>query len=211
VNRARLVSLCRIAALAIIITGCGTTAARTRRAGGGISAVTENVYQYGGTPLASLRLPGKTVFMVAAIRCGMETTDCYELGEAMDEPTRYSHALRNRGMRIVGTGPRINHRGRGERGLLDMQGRHECVGPYPYTVVYGILRAQQDTVTALGGGRSVRFRKTTIPARFHPHGVLVYAQLDAGADEITVRAPNGGIVSRENGTLVQHGSSSCGG
>lgn len=116
-----LVWLCRIAALSIIIAGCGT-AGKTRRAGSGITALTANVYQYGGTPLASLRLPGETVFMVAAIRCGVETTDCYQLGEAMDEPTRYSHALRNRGMRIVGTGPQINHPAWGERGLLDMKG-----------------------------------------------------------------------------------------
>lgn len=203
--RAVLASLCLVAALSIM--GCGA-AAKTSKAGSGMAPLTDNVYQYGGTPLASLRLPGKTVFMVAAIRCGIETTDCYELGEAMDEPTRYSHALRNRGMRIVGTGPQINHPGWGERGLLDVKGRQECVGPYPYSVVYGILRARQDTVTASGGGRTIRFRKTMIPARFHPHGVLVYAELTGGANEIVIRASSGRIVSRESGALTKD-SSTC--
>lgn len=200
-----------------MVTGCGAVNTKKARsadgsANNGTAPIVDGAPKHDmpgvGTPLATLHLPGKTTFMIVAMPCGVETADCYKLGEAMQEPTRYSHAHRAR-MELVGTGPQINRPGPAERVLLNMQGRRECVGPYPFTVAYGILRARHDTVTARGGGRTTRFSKATIPARLHPHGVLVYAELEAGANEIIIRAPNGRIVSHENGALAEEGSSSC--
>lgn len=157
-------------------------------------------------PLARVQLPGDTVFTVVSIPCGLnKSKGCYRLGEEMDEPTRYSHSLRRRPI-LVGTGSQISDPSVGERALLFLQGRTGCIGPYPFSVAYGILQKPHDTVIVRGGNRVVKFKKAMIPSFMHPHGVLVYALMPPHAAEVVVRTPGGRVASRERGWLIKTAS-----
>jgi hypothetical protein len=74
---------------------------------------------------------------------------------------------------------------------------HGCVGVTGYALAYGMLRSPGDTVTALDSKGAIRFRKVVIPAKFYPHGVLVYASLAPGPVELVVTTPSGSVVSKE--------------
>jgi hypothetical protein len=141
--------------------------------------------------------------VIVAISCG--TKSCFRLGEAIDITSQTPSGGRK--MRLLGESMQINHPGLAEDGLLDITGRIECVGPVPFSIVYGMLRKPGDTVTARSGSKAIEFSKVKIARWMHPDGVLVYASLLPGSNEIVVRKPNGQIASREHGFLARQASS----
>ncbi|MHB1859190.1 MAG: hypothetical protein ACYCUM_03600 [Solirubrobacteraceae bacterium] len=75
---------------------------------------------------------------------------------------------------------------------------YECVGSYPFALAYGRMRNARNTITASSDGRTVRFKKAVIPARLHPDGVLVYALLPPGRNDVVTRTLGGRVVSTEH-------------
>lgn len=70
--------------------------------------------------------------------------------------------------------------------------------PHPYTIVYGLLKAPDDTVLVGTPTTFTPLRVVPIPAYLHAGGALAYAVLPASRPELLVRAPDGRTVQREN-------------
>jgi hypothetical protein len=76
---------------------------------------------------------------------------------------------------------------------------HSSAGcePQPYAIVYGLLKAPDDTVLARVSGKLVPLRKVAIPARLHAGGVLAYGAFSPMPSELLVRSPAGKTVGSE--------------
>jgi hypothetical protein len=70
--------------------------------------------------------------------------------------------------------------------------------PHEYTILFGVLRAPEDTVLARSSGSLQPFQKVRIPAGLHVRGVLAYIPLAAVPSEVLVRTPTGKTVFTEN-------------
>jgi hypothetical protein len=81
----------------------------------------------------------------------------------------------------------------GER-ALEPQASSGCE-PRPYAIVYGLLKASDDTVLARVSGNLVPLRKVAIPTREHADGVLVYGAFSPLPTELVIRNASGETVS----------------
>jgi hypothetical protein len=79
------------------------------------------------------------------------------------------------------------------RGPLKLETETGC-SPRRYALLYGLLKAPEDTVLARVHGRSKAFRVVPLPPSLHLHGVLAYIALPALPSEVIVRAPDGRTV-----------------
>jgi hypothetical protein len=70
------------------------------------------------------------------------------------------------------TGPPIDYIERG-MGSLQLDVNHGCVGAQPYALAYGMLRQSADSAVVYQAGKLMTLHKVSIPAAFHPRGVLV--------------------------------------
>lgn len=70
--------------------------------------------------------------------------------------------------------------------------------PHPWTILYGLLQASDDTVTARTGTDTRGFRKVRVPRALNARGVLAYATLGHIPDEVRVSTPSGDTVLDEN-------------
>ena len=159
-----------------------------------------------GLMLARGKLADGGFFVIVVKRC--LSGHCHELDEYVEEPARYSGVPGSIGLVKEGgeTGPeigrrsvllpvrRVNHR---YRVLMELKVSHACAGPNPYALAYGMLYRPGASITAHADGLTLKFKGVTIPARLHPGGVLVYALLPPGKNELVVREPNGQVVARE--------------
>jgi hypothetical protein len=94
-----------------------------------------------------------------------------------------------------GGGPEIE---RGQSIPLEMDVSHGCLGPYAYALAYGMLRDSKDSVTAQADGTTIRLKKVVIPTNFHPDGVVVYALLGRGRNNVVERSATERVVYDEN-------------
>jgi hypothetical protein len=85
----------------------------------------------------------------------------------------------------------------GQHSPLEMIVSQGCVGLHAYALAYAMLRDARNAVIAQAGGTTTRFKKVTIPASFHPDGVLVYALLPPGENDVVTRTPSGRVVYNE--------------
>ena len=81
------------------------------------------------------------------------------------------------------------------RGPLGTDGAESLV---PWTILYGLLQASDDTVTARTGTDTRGFRKVRVPRALNARGVLAYATLGHIPDEVRVSTPSGDTVLDEN-------------
>lgn len=154
-----------------------------------------------GPRVARLKLPfgGSIVFLV--VECQRNEPQCHQVGFFTESPfTREpGHAEPER---RLNEGPRVNHLELGENESfnkvfdLPVIG-YDCEGPYAIAPVDALLRQPRDTVIDRSGKEIVRMKKASIPARFHPKGVLVYGLLLPRANTVVVKAPDGHVVARE--------------
>jgi hypothetical protein len=165
----------------------------------------ERLRSASGPTLARVGLPGGEEITIVAIRCGTTKTSCHRLAEEW-EPARSAylrHSQKRRAAkRISASGPLLSDASSGERTtVLDMVVTHDCAGVRPsaqaYALAFGILRGMKDIVTDQAGGRTVRMKTATIPARMRPEGVLVYGLLLPGPNDVVVQEPGGHVVSQE--------------
>jgi hypothetical protein len=70
--------------------------------------------------------------------------------------------------------------------------------PQPHVIIYGLLKAPEDSVLARVSGTLIPLRKVAIPAHLHAGGVLVYGALSPLPTELLVRDPNGKTIDRMN-------------
>jgi len=70
--------------------------------------------------------------------------------------------------------------------------------PQPYAIVYGLLKAPNDTVLAQVSGRLVPLRKVLVPARLHAGGVLAYGAFSPLPTALLVRDARGRTIGRED-------------
>jgi hypothetical protein len=70
--------------------------------------------------------------------------------------------------------------------------------PQPYVIVYGLLKAPDDSVLARVSGTLVPLRKVLIPAHLHAGGVLAYGELSPLPTELLVRDASGRTIDRAN-------------
>jgi hypothetical protein len=70
--------------------------------------------------------------------------------------------------------------------------------PQPYAIVYGLLRAPNDTVLMRTAGGLVPLRKVAIPARMHAGGVLAYGAFSPLPTELLVRDTHGKTIASAN-------------
>ena len=213
VRVAALVALCLIGVG--VLAGCASSVSHGRRRPGRVGyepGPGEDGYEpveYAmrhGLTLARGRLPDGGFFTIIVKHCF--NGDCSELDEYGEEPARYSGLPHSVGLVKQGgaTGPEVGRPGvprsvqrrARERVRLTLSVLHECAGPYPTALSYGLLYSKRDEITVHADGRTVKFKKVTIPARFHPLGVLVYALLLPGRNEQVVREPDGRVVERES-------------
>jgi len=85
----------------------------------------------------------------------------------------------------------------GQHSPLEMLVSHGCVGVHVYALAYAMLRDAKNSVIAQVGGTTTRFKKVTIPESFDPDGVLVYALLAPGENDVITRTPSGRVVYNE--------------
>lgn len=149
-----------------------------------------------GPTVAKLSVTGGEPVVFLVVECHRDEPQCHEIGYYMEPTSKY-------GERSLNEGPRVNHPEPAERygasDVFDLRGvSYECDGVTLVAIVDGLLRQSRDTVTDSSRGTTVTFRKAPIPARFRPEGVLVYGQLLAHANTITVRNSRGAVVAREH-------------
>ncbi len=70
--------------------------------------------------------------------------------------------------------------------------------PQPHVIVYGLLKAPDDSVLARVSGTLVPLRKVVIPAHLHAGGVLAYGELSPLPTELLVRDAHGRTIDRAN-------------
>ncbi len=70
--------------------------------------------------------------------------------------------------------------------------------PQPYVIIYGLLKAPDDSVLARVSGTLVPLRKVVIPAHLHAGGVLAYGELSPLPTELLVRDARGRTIDRAN-------------
>ena len=70
--------------------------------------------------------------------------------------------------------------------------------PQPYVIIYGLLKAPEDTVLARVAGTLVPLRQVVIPAHLHAGGVLIYGELSPLPTELLVRDASGRTIDRVN-------------
>jgi hypothetical protein len=85
----------------------------------------------------------------------------------------------------------------GSRGPLKLETETGCP-PRGYALLFGLLKAPEDTILAKTRGHSEPFRIVHPPASAHLHGVLAYLALPGLPDEVIVRSPEGKIVLRKS-------------
>jgi hypothetical protein len=95
---------------------------------------------------------------------------------------------------------------RGQGIPLEMVVSHGCLGPYAYALAYGMLRDRNDFVAAQADGTTIRFKKVAIPTNFHPDGVVVYALLGRGRNNVVERTPNRRVVYDEDWAGLEAGA-----
>ncbi len=81
--------------------------------------------------------------------------------------------------------------------VFDPQASSGCQ-PQPYVIVYGLLKAPDDSVLARVSGTLVPLRKVLIPAHLHAGGVLAYGELSPLPTELLVRDASGRTIDRAN-------------
>jgi hypothetical protein len=69
--------------------------------------------------------------------------------------------------------------------------------PVDYHIVYGILKATNDTVQARAGGKSVELQKAKLPANLHTHGELFYGVFTGPVESIVVSTLTGRVTDIE--------------
>jgi hypothetical protein len=94
-----------------------------------------------------------------------------------------------------GSGPSLDT---GRRQILEIVLDRSCVSLHEVVLAFGLLTDARDSVIAQGDGKQLLFQKATIPASFHPDGVLVYALLGQGPVDVVTRAPTGRAVQDEH-------------
>ena len=204
VRVAALVTLCLIGVG--VLAGCASSVSHGRRRPGRVGYDPAEYAMRHGLTLARGRMPDGGFFAIIVKHCFKE--HCSELDEYGEEPARYTGLSHRVGLVKEGFAggldvgppdvPRSLRRKPHERALLALSVIHECAGPYPTALAYGLLYFDRDQMTDSADGRTVKFKKVTIPARFHPAGVLVYALLLPGRNERVVREPDGRVVGRES-------------
>jgi hypothetical protein len=70
--------------------------------------------------------------------------------------------------------------------------------PRPYVIVYGLLKAPDDSVLALVSGKLTPLRKVVIPAHLHAGGVLAYGAFSPLPTELLIRDVSGKTIDRMN-------------
>jgi hypothetical protein len=70
--------------------------------------------------------------------------------------------------------------------------------PHEYSIFYGLLKPQRDTVLAKVAGKLVPLLRVRIPASLHAGGVLVYLASESQPEEVVVRSPSGKVVMSED-------------
>jgi len=79
-------------------------------------------------------------------------------------------------------------------GPLEVKSEVGC-RPREYAVLYGLLKAPEDTVLAKTRSGFKPFHTVRIPRKLHVHGVLAYIALDSMPSRVIVRSPSGKTVS----------------
>ncbi len=134
-------------------------------------------------------LQGGGYFVIGVVRLGNDGRSQSEIRHHFELPS--AHGLESGGW---SGGPVL---GGVELRVLAMHVDHGCHRANVYALAFGLLRAPQDTVTSESAGKAVAFKKVTIPASFHPDGVLVYELLGPRSTNIVTRTPSGRVVSSE--------------
>jgi hypothetical protein len=70
--------------------------------------------------------------------------------------------------------------------------------PHEYSIFYGLLKQQRDTVLAKVAGKLVPVFRVRIPSSLHAGGMLVYLASVSRPEELLVRSPSGKIVMNED-------------
>jgi hypothetical protein len=172
------------ALLVSVMAGCGQTHRRDPRAPGAPGAPrAEHV-------LVRAPLAGGGYFVIGVVQH-------QEGGREQAELQHHFEVLTTHGMQPGGwsSGPRL---GGVEPRTLAIHVDHGCSSGNPYALAVGLLQAPRDTVTARSTGHPVALKRAVIPARFAPHGVLVYGLLGPAATKIVTRTPTGRLLSNES-------------
>lgn len=135
--------------------------------------------------LASEQVPGGRVTILGGDYQAGKRSE-FEMAE-VEEEAKGPHGRYERGGGSSGGGALR----RGE--VLAMGVSGGCVAGREVLFAYGQLAQPRDSVIAKAHGLTVRLNKTTIPARLHPEGVLVYGLLPSGGANIVARAPSGAV------------------
>jgi hypothetical protein len=175
-----------------VLAGCGSSGRRTTDA-------SSTAFRWGEYPvkflpggvrtLATQRMPWGQIAIIA---------ERYTFQGRINEKLADREELSGRSHRHDGGGSGGLSIERGRPVQLELGTEQGCTRSRPYAFAYGMLRAPKDTVTAEARGRTVRFSSATVPAIFHPDGVLVYALLRPGQNQVVVRAPSGQVVEHED-------------
>lgn len=178
--------------------GCGASSIHDRtQIAGVITPGSINNFRE-GRKLVGGKLPGGGLFTVVAESQRYGGTVERRLSYYAEEPARYRSMRRKRGMVRSGGGGGVDLRPR-LHANLEIVISNNCIGPYPYTLAYGVLHHVRDSVTAYthATGAAVKFETAAFPSDLRVHGVLVYALLGHGQNHIVTRTASGRIVSDE--------------
>lgn len=101
---------------------------------------------------------------------------------------------------VVGGGGAVSMKPDEDYGRALMQVKYySCGGTHAYALAYGVIREQNDTVTARVRGKSLTLRKGKIPAALGVNGALVYALLPTGWPiTLITQSPRGRVVREES-------------
>lgn len=204
------------ASLAVVMAaaGCGGSVVTSRNEGSSVVTTTtatgfaERVPA--GPVIAKLGLPGGGELIIVGERYLHKGKVDYGLGDYTEEPAKYLPGVFGRNLRTKhgmvlggsGSGGGVEV-GFNVRKVLEIISGGSCVGPYPYGFAYGMLHDPKDIVTARTRNGPVVLKKAAIPAGLHADGVLVYALLPPGQNEVVIRTPDGRVVSGEPSAEIE--------
>jgi hypothetical protein len=204
--------------MSIVITGCGASVVRVRTEQTPVvTATTRGFFEHSlkGRTLARGRLTHGGEFIIIAKQYQYHGKMEYGLGEYTEEPVKYAPGAVGGRLSKHGMVPDTSSSGGAVemrfsvRRVLEIIAGSGCVGPYPYGLAYGMLHDARDTVTARTSDKTVIFKKAVIPASLHADGVLVYAVLPPGQNDVVTRTPSGRVVAREHSAEIE--AAVCGG
>jgi hypothetical protein len=94
-------------------------------------------------------------------------------------------------------------------GGLEWGAQTGCEG-HPFVIVYGLLRAPNDSAFTRISGKLIEYRKAALPASLHTNGALFYGTSSSSVGGLTILSPTGQpLANQSSGLIIEPSGGVC--